>query len=308
MAGLASSMYTSQKLPLKNPSRCWTAFPNSYSAKHWVMSLTHALSLASTHASLGRVDAPSNSPGPLTCLASGMKSPSPPSMKRHPCQILLQKLRYPTTLLMSRLMSRPWTVYARRPIRSASAPHLGMPSVSAKSSSKSRFALATSLAGRLPPSTFSHRASSEQPWITSSGSITFPRDLDILRPSLSRTMACRYTSLKGSWSVNASDIITMRATQKKRMSRPVSSRELGKKPCMSGVSSGQPMVEKGKRPLLNHVSKTSGSCANTTSCGLHLRSLAALSRAWSSERATIHRSAYCSAFWSNSPSLFKDAK
>ena len=101
--------------------------------------------------------------------------------------------------------------------------------------------------------------------LTSSGSITLPFDLDIFTPSLSRTIACRYTSLKGSWSVNCRDIITMRATQKKRISRPVSSKLPGKNPRKSGVSSGQPSTEKGKRPLLNHVSSTSSSCCKCMS-------------------------------------------
>lgn len=35
------------------------------------------------------------------------------------------------------------------------------------------------------------------PSMTSRGSMTLPRDLDILRPWASRTMECRYTCLKG---------------------------------------------------------------------------------------------------------------
>src|SRR3989442_14049152 len=53
--------------------------------------------------------------------------------------------------------------------------------------------------------------------------------------------------------------MAMRATQKKRMSNPVTSTEVGKYARSSGVSSGHPIVEKGHRPEENHVSSTSGS-------------------------------------------------
>lgn len=56
------------------------------------------------------------------------------------------------------------------------------------------------------------------------------------------------------------DIMIMRATQKKRMSRPVSSSAPGKKRCRSSPPVGQPKTEKGKRPLENQVSSTSSSC------------------------------------------------
>ena len=58
--------------------------------------------------------------------------------------------------------------------------------------------------------------------MTSRGSITFPRDFDIFLPSLSRTMACKYTSVNGSLSVSCRPIMTMRATQKNKISNPVS--------------------------------------------------------------------------------------
>ena len=51
----------------------------------------------------------------------------------------------------------------------------------------------------------------------------------------------------------------MRATQKKIISYPVTSTLVGKNRLRSGVSSGQPSVEKGQRAELNHVSSTSGS-------------------------------------------------
>ena len=45
--------------------------------------------------------------------------------------------------------------------------------------------------------------------------------------------------------------MTMRATQKKRMSWPVSSSEPGKNARMSAVSAGQPITLKGKSPVEN---------------------------------------------------------
>src|SRR5690606_10416214 len=57
-----------------------------------------------------------------------------------------------------------------------------------------------------------------------------------------------------------SDIMTIRATQKKMMSNPVTSTEPGKKALSSGVSCGQPSVENGHSAEENHVSSTSSSC------------------------------------------------
>jgi hypothetical protein len=51
----------------------------------------------------------------------------------------------------------------------------------------------TSLAGRFPSSILAKRSPKVHPLITSRGSITLPRLLDILRPYLSRTIACKYT-------------------------------------------------------------------------------------------------------------------
>ncbi len=53
--------------------------------------------------------------------------------------------------------------------------------------------------------------------------------------------------------------MTMRATQRKRMSRAVESTSVGWNARSSGVSSGQPSVANGHRPDENHVSSTSGS-------------------------------------------------
>ena len=65
------------------------------------------------------------------------------------------------------------------------------------------------------------------PSMTWRGSMTLPRDLDILRPCASRTMAWRYTCLKGTLPVSFMPIMTMRATQKNMMSWPVSSSAVG---------------------------------------------------------------------------------
>ena len=101
-----------------------------------------------------------------------------------------------------------------------------------------------------------------QPYLSiiSSGSMTLPVDLDILRPVSSRTRACRYTSWKGTWPMKCWPIIIMRATQKKMMSKPVTSTLVGYQVARSLVCSGQPMVEKGHRAEENQVSSTSSSC------------------------------------------------
>ncbi|MNP61366.1 hypothetical protein D3C76_1565430 [compost metagenome] len=51
----------------------------------------------------------------------------------------------------------------------------------------------------------------------------------------------------------------MRATQKKMMSKPVTSTSVGWKVLRNSVCSGQPRVEKVHRPELNQVSSTSSS-------------------------------------------------
>ena len=61
------------------------------------------------------------------------------------------------------------------------------------------------------------------------------------------------------------DIITIRATQKNRMSCPVSMTCVGKNFLKSAASSsGHPNVLNGQRPLENHVSRTSSSWYSTT--------------------------------------------
>src|SRR5229473_1853086 len=54
----------------------------------------------------------------------------------------------------------------------------------------------------------------------------------------------------------------IRATQKNRISYAVFCLKKKKNILKSGVASGQPSVEKGHNPELNHVSRTSGSCSN----------------------------------------------
>lgn len=122
-------------------------------------------------------------------------------------------------------MSRPPPVYAHSAKRSASVPHCGIPF--GKSFFWPAVAFAISFASRLPSASLAWRASSDRPWITSSGSITFPSDLDILRPCASRIIAWQSTSLNGIWPVSLSPSMTIRATQKKRMSQPVSRIEDG---------------------------------------------------------------------------------
>src|SRR5262245_43621507 len=62
--------------------------------------------------------------------------------------------------------------------------------------------------------------------------------------------------------MNLRPIIIMRATQKKMMSKPVTSTDVGYQRASAGVRSGQPRVEKGQSPEENQVSSTSGSWRN----------------------------------------------
>ncbi len=103
-------------------------------------------------------------------------------------------------------------------------------------------ALLNSFGSRLDVFNRSCRFSKVMPSRTSIGSMTFPRLLLILRPCASRTIGCKYTcckpkswlpsicvqqpqhrierTLNGSFPVSSVHIITMRATQKKRLSWP----------------------------------------------------------------------------------------
>jgi hypothetical protein len=98
------------------------------------------------------------------------------------------KLRYPSTRSSDIRMSRPWAASATRVKRKASVPNRS---------------------------------------ITSRGSMTFPRVLLIFSPLASRTRAWITTSRKGAFPVNSIPIIIIRATQKKRMSNPVTSTDVG---------------------------------------------------------------------------------
>ena len=66
-------------------------------------------------------------------------------------------------------------------------------------------------------------ASSAMPSTMSSGSMTLPLDLDIFSPCSSRMRPVMYTSRNGTSPMNFRPIIIMRATQKKMMSKPVTS-------------------------------------------------------------------------------------
>ncbi len=67
------------------------------------------------------------------------------------------------------------------------------------------------------------------PWrsISSRGSSTFPLDLLIFAPLASRTRPWITTSRNGARPVRCSPIIIIRATQKKMMSKPVTSTSVG---------------------------------------------------------------------------------
>lgn len=154
-------------------------------------------------------------------------------------------------------------IYDSNPNLRASVPHSGIPVGNLFFLSYS--ASLISLSGRLESYTFCKSYCKVQLSITSRGSMTFPFDFDILLPFSSLTIGCKKTVLNGSLSQRHKLIMTIRATQKKMMSDPVSKRSPSKNALKSGCSSlGHPIVLKGKRPDENQVSRTSSSCFNQT--------------------------------------------
>lgn len=124
-------------------------------------------------------------------------------------------------------------------------------------------ALSISSFGRLPSFIFYIKFSKEVPSIISSGSITLPRLFDIFFPSLSLINGWRNTYLNGTLSKNSNENYTILATQKKRISQPVSRIVFGKKALKSGwLLLGHPNVENGNNPDENQVSNTSSSWDN----------------------------------------------
>ena len=164
---------------------------------------------------------------------------------------------------MSNLMSRPGEASEAKVKRSASVPKAGMPS---GNSLRVRFSIFSASFGFIRPVVrFFTSSSRPMPSIRSIGSSTLPLDLDIFWPSASRIRPCTYTSLNGILPVMCLVIITMRATQKKMMSKPVTSTEDGrycftKAFCASnGLPSSQSSVENGHSAEENQVSSTSSS-------------------------------------------------
>ena len=96
--------------------------------------------------------------------------------------------------------------------------------------------------------------------ITSSGSIPFPRDLDIFLPWVSLTRPVITISLKGAFPKNSSLAIIILLIQKKMMSYAETRVFVWKNLSKSGVFSGQPRVENGQSQEENQVSRTSVSC------------------------------------------------
>lgn len=80
---------------------------------------------------------------------------------------------------------------------------------------------------RLPWCSLACRSLRGIPEMTSRGSMTLPRDLDIFRPWASRTREWVNTSRKGMSPVSLIPSMIIRATQKKRISQPVSSMVMG---------------------------------------------------------------------------------
>ena len=77
----------------------------------------------------------------------------------------------------------------------------------------------------------------------------------------------RRRRVNGTCSVNSSEVMIIRATQRKMMSRAVVRTSVGKKALSSGVSSGHPSVANGHRAELNQVSRTSSSCSQPSPSG-----------------------------------------
>ena len=68
--------------------------------------------------------------------------------------------------------------------------------------------------------------------------------------------------------VNSSEVITIRATQRKMISRAVERTSVGKKALKVSASvSGQPSVANGHSAELNQVSRTSVSCSHPSPSG-----------------------------------------
>ena len=85
--------------------------------------------------------------------------------------------------------------------------------------------------------------------------------------------------MKGTCPMKCWDIIIMRATQKNRMSKPVTRTLVGNHFRSSLVSSGQPMVEKGHSAEENQVSRTSSSWCSSV--------LPHLEQQWGASSSTI---------------------
>ena len=173
---------------------------------------------------------------------------------------------------MLRLILLLWTIYSNNPNLRASDPHSEIPSLNYFLSLS--IDLFCSALGKLLFLTFDTKFYRDVPSIIYNGSITFPLDFDILLPSESHTKGWSNTSLKGNYFTSQRDIITILATQKNRISWPVSKIEFGKNYLKSlCYLFGHFRGEKGKSPELNQVSNTSGSWCNYIS-SLEIPSLA----------------------------------
>ena len=97
----------------------------------------------------------------------------------------------------------------------------------ARALSKFSTPMEMSVPGDAPRSKAMRTASVPYLSVTSSGSMTLPFVFDIFCPSASRTIVCRYTTRNGMSPVHSRPSMIMRATQKKRMSKPVISNDVG---------------------------------------------------------------------------------
>ena len=133
---------------------------------------------------------------------SGSTSDTRSRIRRAAFQSLLARSRPCFTRSSLKRMSCDEDI-ASRPKRSASAPY----------------------AGNSPPSSYTGGRS--PPWIRSDGSIPVPSDFDIRRPSGAWITEWMFTSVNGTCSVSSLPNITMRATQRKMMSRAVEFTSVG---------------------------------------------------------------------------------
>src|SRR5215216_4362152 len=222
--GLASSRYQSASSDQKPPESSSAA---NEKRKSSYSSVTRAVSRSS-------LDTIQRSSTVTTAPASASTSATRSRISRAAFHSLFARSR--PCFTRSSLNFTSWDDdIASRPNRRASAPY----------------------AGKSPPS--SYTGGRGPPWIRADGSMPVPSDFDMRRPSGAWMTEWMFTSVNGTCSVSSLPNITIRATQRKMMSRAVESTSVGWNARSCSVPSGQPSVANGQSPDENQVSSTSGS-------------------------------------------------